>query len=67
MSECISISLQAPACPRCNNKDAYVTRLEPATQSPTVDIVSYHCGKCAHLFEAMIERPSAAIFSHVAM
>jgi len=55
--------LQVPPCPRCNNKDAYVTRLEPAIESLTADIIACHCGKCSHMFEEMVERRSAAVFT----
>jgi hypothetical protein len=56
-------SFQVPACPRCNNKDAYVISLEPAIQSPTTDILSCHCGKCGHIFEQTVERQGHAAFS----
>jgi hypothetical protein len=54
---------RVPACPRCNNRDAHLISLEPAIQNPTVDILSCHCGKCAHIFEQMVERQTPAVFS----
>ena len=52
-----------PACPRCNNKDAYLISIEPAIQNSAVDILSCHCGKCGYIFEQMVERQSAVAFS----
>ena len=42
-------------CPRCANHEAYVTRMEPAIQDPNAEILSCHCGKCAHRFEVIVQ------------
>jgi hypothetical protein len=42
-------------CPRCANSQAYVTRMTPAVQDPNAEVLSCHCGKCAHRFEVVVQ------------
>ena len=51
-----TIPFKNPQCPRCFNKDAYVTLMVPTAFNESTDEYFCDCGKCGLRFHAILER-----------